>query len=75
MKKISSFFNNLPLRERPSTIFRLKQAYSQLVTDCRLMQGKLFIGAFSPRSISFNDNAIRRRKFHFSKLFKDLPPT
>ena len=34
------------------------------------------IGPFSPRSISFNDNAIVRnfypKKFHSSKLFKDF---
>ena len=40
---------------------------------------KLSIVLFSPSSISFNDNTIVRnfypRKFHSSKLFKDLPPT
>ena len=41
------------------------------------MEGKLSIVLFSPSSISFNDNTIVRnsypRKFHSSKLFKDLP--
>ena len=44
-----------------------------------IMEGKLSIVLFSPSSISFNDNTIVRnfypRKFHSSKLFKDLPPT
>ena len=62
MKKISSFFKNLPLREWPSTVFRLKQGYSQPVTDSRLMEGKLSIGVFSPSSISFNDNANHYKK-------------
>ena len=75
MKNISSFFNNLLSRKRPSTVFRLKQAYYQPVTDCRLMEEKLSTGVFSPSSISFNDNAMHRKKFHSSKLFKDLPPT
>ena len=74
MKKISSFFNNSPSRKRPSLVFRLKQAYSQPVTDCRLIEGKLSMGVFSPSSISFTDNAIYRKKLHSSKLFKDLPP-
>ena len=47
---------------------------SQPATDSRLMEGKLSIGL-----LSFNDNAIVRnfcpKKFHSSKLFKDLPPT
>ena len=69
------FFNNLPSRKRPSTVFRLKRAFFQPATDCHLMEGKLSIRAFSPSSISFNDNAIRRKKVYSSKLFKDLPPT
>ena len=52
---------------------------SLLTTDCSLMEGKLSIVLFSPSSISFNDNTIVRnfypRKYHSSKLFKDLPPT
>ena len=43
------------------------------------MEGKLSILLFSPILISFNDNTIETnfypRKFHSSKLFKDLPPT
>ena len=43
------------------------------------MEGKLSVGLFSPSSITFNDNAIVRKfyakKFHSSKLFKDLLPT
>ena len=43
------------------------------------MEGKLSIGRFSPSSTSFNDNAIvgkfYHKKFHSSKLFKDLPTT
>ena len=71
MNKISSFFNNLPSRKRPSTVFRLNQAYSQTLTDCRLMEGKLFVRVFSPSSISSNDNTIRHKKFRSSKLFKE----
>ena len=60
MKKISSFFNNLALRKRPSTVFWLKQAYSQPATECSLMEGKLSVGLSSPSSISFNDYSIVR---------------
>ena len=52
--------------------------YSQPATDCRLLEEKLSIGLFSPSSISLNNNAIVRnfypKKFHSTKLFKDLPP-
>ena len=48
-------------------------------TNCRLMEGKLSVGISRPSSISFNDNSIVRnfypKKFHSSKLFKDLLPT
>ena len=52
---------------------------SHPATDCNLMKVKLSIRPSSPSSISFNDNAIVRnfypKKFHSSKLFKDLPPS
>ena len=40
---------------------------TQPVTDDCLREGKLSVGVFSPSSISFNDNAIHRKKFHSSK--------
>ena len=36
IKKILSFFNNLPLRKHPSTVFWLKKAHSQPATECSL---------------------------------------
>ena len=43
------------------------------------MEGKLYIGPFSPSPISVNNYAIVRnfypKKFYSLKLFKDLPPT
>ena len=51
-----------------------KQVYSQPATDCRLMDGKLSIGIFSPSSISFNNNAIVRnlypKKISFFEAFQ-----
>ena len=48
-------------------------------TDCNLMKVKLSIRPSSPSSISFNDTAIIRnvcpKKFHSSRLFKDLLPS
>ena len=38
----------------------LKQAHSQPATNCRLMEGKLSIGLFSPSLVSFNYNSIAR---------------
>ena len=74
MKKISSFFNNLPLRKRPSTVFWLKQAYSQPATECGLMEGKLSVGLSSPSSISFNDYPIVRNCTlrSFSKICRQI---
>ena len=48
-------------------------------TDCNLMKVKLSIRPSSPSWISFNDTAIVRsfypKKFHYSRLFKDLLPS